>query len=114
MREIQIPLAPAPEATRDRRLARLATVDPRPEFLSLGPEAIEPTLKAWLAERGEPAYRANQIVRAVYRRRVPGWSAITSRIRLDWRALARQSLTVDQLRTPHQPIRMKSWIRSRY
>jgi len=46
-----------PDTARDRRLARLAELDPRPELLSHGPDAIEPALKAWLAARGEPSYR---------------------------------------------------------
>src|SRR5688572_995109 len=67
-----------PDPARDRRLARLAELDPRPELLSHGPDAIEPTLKAWLAARGEPSYRVDQIVHAVYRQRVDGWKSVTS------------------------------------
>jgi 23S rRNA (adenine2503-C2)-methyltransferase len=78
VRELEIPIPATPDTARDRRLARLAELDPRPELLSHGPDAIEPTLKAWLAARGEPSYRVEQIVHAVYRQRVDGWKSVTS------------------------------------
>ena len=78
MRELEIPMPATPDTARDRRLARLAELDPRPELLSHGPDAIEPALKAWLAARGEPSYRVDQIVHAVYRQRVDGWKSVTS------------------------------------
>ncbi|HET7693700.1 MAG TPA: 23S rRNA (adenine(2503)-C(2))-methyltransferase RlmN [Gemmatimonadota bacterium] len=78
MRELEIPMPVTPDTARDRRLARLAELDPRPELLSHGPDAIEPALKAWLAARGEPSYRVDQIVHAVYRQRVDGWKSVTS------------------------------------
>jgi 23S rRNA (adenine2503-C2)-methyltransferase len=78
VRELEIPMPATPDTARDRRLARLAELDPRPELLSHGPDAIEPTLKAWLAARGEPSYRVDQIVHAVYRQRVDGWKSVTS------------------------------------
>ena len=78
MRELEIPIPSTPETARDRRLARLAEVDPRPEILSHAPDAIGPALKAWVAARGEPAYRADQIVHAVYRQRVGDWKSATS------------------------------------
>ena len=68
----------APEAIRDRRVARLADLDPRAELLSHAPETIEPVLREWLAAHGEPSYRVDQIVHAVYRQRVEGWTSITS------------------------------------
>ncbi|HET6362082.1 MAG TPA: 23S rRNA (adenine(2503)-C(2))-methyltransferase RlmN [Gemmatimonadota bacterium] len=78
MHELEISMPSAPEAARDRRLARLAELDPRSELLSYAAKAIEPALEAWLAARGEPSYRVDQIVHAVYRRRVDGWKSITA------------------------------------
>lgn len=78
MRDLEIPIPSTPETTRDRRLARLVELDPRPELLGHAPGEIEPTLKTWLAARGEPSYRMDQIVHAVYRQRVDGWKSATS------------------------------------
>jgi 23S rRNA (adenine2503-C2)-methyltransferase len=48
-------LRPAPSATRPR--------DERPGISGVAPDALE----AWLAERGQPAYRARQVLDAVWR-----------------------------------------------
>ena len=78
MHELKIPLPPTPDTARDRRLARLAELDPRPELLSYGPQRLEEALSHWLGQRGEPAYRVEQIVNGVYRQRVDGWDAMTT------------------------------------
>jgi 23S rRNA (adenine2503-C2)-methyltransferase len=78
VRELEIRIPSTPETGRDRRLARLAELDPRAELLSLAPDAIEPALRAWLAARGEPSYRVDQIVHAVYRQRVDAWKSVTA------------------------------------
>jgi 23S rRNA (adenine2503-C2)-methyltransferase len=62
----------------DRRLKRLAELDPRPELLSFDLEPLIATLEAWFAERGEPRYRVEQVLDAVYRHRVPYWDAMTT------------------------------------
>jgi len=62
----------------DRRLERLADLDPRDELLSMRPAELETSLTGWLAERGEPCYRVAQIVDAVYRHGATGWAAITT------------------------------------
>jgi 23S rRNA (adenine2503-C2)-methyltransferase len=67
-----------PEQKVDRRIERLAELDPRPELLSFDREAMAATLEAWLAERGEPGYRVEQVLDAVYRHRVPDWEAMTT------------------------------------
>ena len=78
MHELKIPLPPTPDTARDRWLARLAELDPRPELLSYGPQRLEEALSHWLGQRGEPAYRVEQIVNGVYRQRVDGWDAMTT------------------------------------
>ncbi len=102
-----------PETARDRRLARLAQLDPRPELLSYGPDAIQPALKAWLAARGEPSYRVDQIVQAVYRRRVDGWKSVTPlakglRDELE-RAFRLPSITLAELRESADGTRKYLW-----
>ena len=102
-----------PETARDRRLARLAQLDPRPELLSYGPDAIQPALKAWLAARGEPSYRVDQIVQAVYRRRVDGWKSVTPlakglRDELE-RAFRFPSITLAELRESADGTRKYLW-----
>jgi len=78
MHELKITPPPTPDTGRDRRLARLGALDPRPELLSFGPDRIEAALVEWVSARGEPAYRVGQIVDWVYRRRVEGWEAMTT------------------------------------
>jgi 23S rRNA (adenine2503-C2)-methyltransferase len=78
MHELEITPPTTPDGARDRRLERLAEIDPRHELLSLGPGRIEAALSEWLAARGQPAYRVRQIVDAVYGQRVDGWEAMTS------------------------------------
>ncbi|HJR54030.1 MAG TPA: 23S rRNA (adenine(2503)-C(2))-methyltransferase RlmN [Gemmatimonadota bacterium] len=113
MRELQIPLPATPEAGRDRRLARLAELDPRSELLSRAPDTIEPALRAWLAAHGEPAYRVDQIVHAVYRQRVEGWQSITSlskdlREELE-RAFRFPSITLAEMRESADGTRKYLW-----
>src|SRR5688572_18936521 len=67
-----------PGSPRDRRIARLAEIDPRPEILSLGPDQLEATLATWLGEHGEPRYRTDQIIDWIYRRRAGSWEAMTT------------------------------------
>ncbi|HUF88593.1 MAG TPA: 23S rRNA (adenine(2503)-C(2))-methyltransferase RlmN [Gemmatimonadota bacterium] len=78
MHELKIIPPPSPDTGRDRRLARLAELDPRPELLSLGADRIEAELGEWLVARGEPSYRVGQVVQWVYRQRVDGWDAMTT------------------------------------
>nr|MBA3583786.1 radical SAM protein [Gemmatimonadota bacterium] len=65
-------------APRGRRLHRLADLDPRVEILSLRPADLRDVLGGWLAERGEPGYRGEQIARWIYRDRADDWSAMTT------------------------------------
>ena len=113
MRDLEIPIPSTPETTRDRRLARLAELDPRPEFLGHAPDAIEPALEDWLAARGEPSYRGDQIVHAVYRQRVDGWKSATSlskglRDELE-RAFRFPSITLAQMRESADGTRKYLW-----
>jgi 23S rRNA (adenine2503-C2)-methyltransferase len=78
MRELEITPQATRDGARDRRLDRLAELDPRRELLSLGPGEIEAVLAEWLSARGQPAYRVRQIVDAMYRQRVDGWDAMTA------------------------------------
>lgn len=78
MHELELTPPRTPDGAHDRRLARLSELDPRCELLSLPPGQIEDALSQWLDSRGEPAYRARQIVDAVYRQRVDGWDAMTA------------------------------------
>ncbi|MFN2383521.1 MAG: radical SAM protein, partial [Gemmatimonadota bacterium] len=66
------------EAGSARRLARLATIDPRVELLSLPGGELEAALGEWLAARGEPAFRVGQIVRAIYQEHALDWDALTT------------------------------------
>ena len=102
-----------PEAARDRRLARLAELDPRSELLGHAPETIEPALKAWLEAHGEPSYRVDQIVHAVYRQRVEEWKSITSlskglREELE-RAFRFPSITLAEMRESADGTRKYLW-----
>lgn len=78
MPDASVPRPTATEASADRRLERLAGADPRIELLSYDPDELERALGGWLAERGEPAYRTEQIVNWVYRQRVDDWAAMTT------------------------------------
>ena len=78
MHELKIIPPSSPDTGRDRRLARLTELDPRPELLSLGPDRIEAELGEWLAARGEPSYRVGQVVQWIYRQRVDGWDGMTT------------------------------------
>lgn len=68
----------ASTARVDRRIARLAEIDPRPELLSVGLDELQRTLGDWFAERGQPRYRVEQILDAVYRAHVESWDAMTT------------------------------------
>lgn len=78
MAEAKIPGPSVSTGARDRRLARLAELDPRLEILSFDPDELETALAEWLAARGEPAYRRDQIRDWIYRRRVDEWSEMTN------------------------------------
>lgn len=78
MHELKKTPPPTLDIARDRRLARLAELEPRHELLSYGPERLEAALSEWLGERGEPVYRVEQIVNGIYRQRVDGWDAMTT------------------------------------
>jgi 23S rRNA (adenine2503-C2)-methyltransferase len=47
------------------------------DLLSLTPEAAQRALADWLAQRGEPAYRARQIVPRLWQRPVTSWADAT-------------------------------------
>lgn len=47
------------------------------DLLSLLPSEVEPLLAAWLAARGEPAYRVRQILPRLWQRPVAAWSDTT-------------------------------------
>ncbi|HET7248538.1 MAG TPA: 23S rRNA (adenine(2503)-C(2))-methyltransferase RlmN [Gemmatimonadales bacterium] len=47
------------------------------DLLSLLPSEVEPLLAAWLAARGEPAYRVRQILPRLWQRPVAAWSDAT-------------------------------------
>src|SRR5437879_11749177 len=47
------------------------------DLLSLVPDAARTALAQWLAERGEPAYRAKQILPRLWRRPVGSWDEAT-------------------------------------
>jgi len=64
--------------TEDPRLARLVGLDPRPELLDGPVGEVESRLAAWFSERGEPAYRVEQVLNWVYRQRVDAWEAMTT------------------------------------
>ena len=48
-----------------------------PEILDLVPDRARAALEAWLTERGEPAYRARQIVPRLWERPVGSWADAT-------------------------------------
>jgi 23S rRNA (adenine2503-C2)-methyltransferase len=50
---------------------------PAPDILSRPPLAARDALAAWLAARGEPAYRVRQLVPRLWQRPVPAWEAAT-------------------------------------
>jgi 23S rRNA (adenine2503-C2)-methyltransferase len=47
------------------------------DLLSLTPDAARQALADWLADRGEPAYRARQIMPRLWRRPIASWSEAT-------------------------------------
>src|SRR5207245_11804598 len=47
------------------------------DLLSLAPAAARPRLAEWLTQRGEPAYRATQIVPRLWQRPVGAWDQAT-------------------------------------
>ena len=86
-----------------RRTARLAELDPRPELLDGRVPDVRARIAEWLASAGEPGYRTQQIVHAVYGRRVASWAEVTTlpailRERLD-RAFRFPSIVLDEERT---------------
>lgn len=67
-----------PEQPVDRRIERLAEIDPRTEVLAYGPDRFEEALGAWLEERGEPSYRVEQVVNWIYEQRVDDFASMTT------------------------------------
>jgi 23S rRNA (adenine2503-C2)-methyltransferase len=61
-----------------RRTARLAELDPRPELLDGRVPDVRSRIAGWLTSAGEPGYRADQILHAVYARRVASWDDMTT------------------------------------
>src|SRR2546428_353441 len=47
------------------------------DLLSLVPDAARTALAQWLAERGEPAYRARQVLPRLWERPVGSWDEAT-------------------------------------
>jgi 23S rRNA (adenine2503-C2)-methyltransferase len=47
------------------------------DLLSLPPAAARAALQAWLAQRGEPAYRLRQVLPRLWQRAVPRWAEAT-------------------------------------
>ena len=64
--------------TPPRRTTRLVEFDPRPELMDGRVPEVRARVAAWLAEAGEPGYRTDQIVHAVYAERVGSWAEITT------------------------------------
>ena len=60
-----------------------------PDLLSLPPDATRDAVVSWLAERGQPAYRATQILSRVWQRPIGSWEEAT-----DLPASLRAELTV--------------------
>lgn len=99
--------------TDDPRLARLAGIDPRPELLDGPVDEVEGRLAAWFSERGEPAYRVEQVLDWVYRQRVDAWEAMTTlpkelRSELD-RAVRFPSLELAEERVSEDGTRKLLW-----
>ncbi|MFN2419885.1 MAG: 23S rRNA (adenine(2503)-C(2))-methyltransferase RlmN [Gemmatimonadota bacterium] len=98
---------------RDRRLARLAEIDPRAEILSLDPDQLEGTLAKWFGEHGEPRYRADQVFDWIYRRRAASWDAMTTLPKAQRAALESAfrfpSLTLEEERASADGTRKVLW-----
>src|SRR2546430_9543818 len=47
------------------------------DLLSVGPDAARAALAQWLEERGEPAYRARQVLARLWERPVGSWDDAT-------------------------------------
>ena len=88
---------------RARRTGRLTELDPRPELLDGRVPEVRARVAEWLSSSGEPGYRTQQIIHAVYARRVNSWAEVTTlpavlRERLD-RAFRFPSIVPDEERT---------------
>jgi 23S rRNA (adenine2503-C2)-methyltransferase len=59
------------------RLPVVPDADPRENLLDLTPAAAEERLRAFAAERGEPAYRAGQVVRRLWQNPAHDFAAMT-------------------------------------
>jgi 23S rRNA (adenine2503-C2)-methyltransferase len=86
-----------------RRTGRLAELDPRPELLDGRVPDVRARVAEWLSSSGEPGYRAQQIMHAVYARRVASWAEMTTlpavlRERLD-EAFRFPSIALEEERT---------------
>ncbi|HUP01031.1 MAG TPA: 23S rRNA (adenine(2503)-C(2))-methyltransferase RlmN [Gemmatimonadota bacterium] len=96
-----------------RRIDRLVALDPRPEVLSFGPDALRANLGRWLDERREPGFRLEQIVHGLYRQHAVGWSAMSAlpkelRSELE-RAFRLPSVTFDEERESADGTRKLLW-----
>ena len=60
-----------------RRQAAGGSTDGKPSILSLVPDEARKTLAQWLAARGEPSYRVNQIMPRLWQRPVRSWADAT-------------------------------------
>jgi 23S rRNA (adenine2503-C2)-methyltransferase len=102
-----------PGSRRDRWLARLGEIDPRPEILSLDPDQLKQTLAKWFGERGEPRYRADQVFDWIYRRRAASWDAMTTlpkALRADLESAFRfPSITLEEERVSADGTRKVLW-----
>lgn len=78
MSDSETPAPAALDTPEDRRIDRLAEIDPRTEILSYGPDRLEEALAAWLEEREQPSYRVEQIVNWIYAQRVDEFGAMTT------------------------------------
>jgi len=63
---------------------------PRPDLLSLTPEALERVLLDHFAARGQPAYRAGQVEKWIFERLAPSIAAMTDLPRAEREALAQR------------------------
>ena len=61
-----------------RRAERLARPDSRPELLARRVPELRALVGEWLAAAGEPGYRTNQVVHAVYAERAGSWAGMTT------------------------------------
>ena len=100
-------------SSTDRRIERLAELDPRPELLSYSLDGLEAALGEWFTARGEPRYRVTQVMDAVYRHHAESWDDVTTlgrelRTGLE-RAFRFPSLTLEEARHSDDGTRKVLW-----